>query len=161
MVNAMQQSKFWLNTVIIVAYDDSDGWYDHVMHLVNGSATATDALYASGLCGNPSVSPANPLPGVNSGAAHAQGRRGYGPRLPLLVISPWARKNYIDSTVTDQTSIIRFIEDAFLGGQRIGSGSFDSIAGTLSNMLDFSESSPQDRTVVLLNDTTGEVITGN
>jgi phospholipase C len=161
MVNAIQQSKFWLNTVIIVAYDDSDGWYDHVMDLVNGSATATDTLYASGLCGNPSVSPANALPGVNSGTAHAQGRCGYGPRLPLLVISPWARKNYIDSTVTDQTSIIRFIEDAFLGGQRIGSGSFDSIAGTLSNMLDFSESSPQDRTIVLLNDTTGEVITGN
>jgi phospholipase C len=82
MVNAIQQSKFWLNTVIIVAYDDSDGWYDHVMDLVNGSATATDTLYASGLCGNPSVSPANALPGLNSGTAHAKGRCGYGPRLP-------------------------------------------------------------------------------
>jgi hypothetical protein len=39
MVNAIEQSKFWMNTVIIVVYDDSDGWYDHVMHLVNGSAT--------------------------------------------------------------------------------------------------------------------------
>jgi phospholipase C len=160
-VNAIEHSKFWLNTVIIVAYDDSDGWYDHVMHLVNGSATAQDTLYGSGLCGTPSLNPANALPGVNSATAHAQGRCGYGPRLPLLVISPWARKNYIDSTVTDQTSIIRFIEDAFLGGQRIGRGSFDSIAGTLSNMLDFSQSSPQNDAVVLLDDTTGEVTSGN
>jgi hypothetical protein len=38
-VNGIEHSKFWLNTVIIVVYDDSDGWYDHVMHLVNGSAT--------------------------------------------------------------------------------------------------------------------------
>ena len=161
MVNAIEQSKFWPNTVIIVAYDDSDGWYDHVMHLVNGSATAQDTLYGSGLCGNPSVSPANALPGVHSGTAHAQGRCGYGPRLPLLVISPWARKNYIDSTVTDQTSIIRFIEDAFLGGKRIGGGSFDSIAGTLTNMLDFNQSSPQNGAAVLLNDTTGEVTSVN
>jgi phospholipase C len=160
-VNAIEHSKFWPNTVIILAYDDSDGWYDHVMHLVNGSATAQDTLYGSGLCGNPSVNPVSALPGVNSATAHAQGRCGYGPRMPLLVISPWARKNYIDSTVTDQTSIIRFIEDAFLGGQRIGRGSFDSIAGTLSNMLDFSQSSPQNDAVVLLNDTTGEVTSGN
>jgi hypothetical protein len=38
-VNAIEHSKFWLNTVISLFYDDSDGWYDHVMHLVNGSAT--------------------------------------------------------------------------------------------------------------------------
>jgi hypothetical protein len=38
-VNGIEHAKFWLNTVISVFYDDSDGWYDHVMHLVNGSAT--------------------------------------------------------------------------------------------------------------------------
>jgi len=40
--------------------------------------------------------------------------------------------------LTDQTSIIRFIEDNWLGGQRIGNGSFDALAGTLNNMFDFS-----------------------
>ena len=35
----------------------------------------------------------------------------YGPRLPLIVISPWVRSNYVDHTVTDQTSVLRFIED--------------------------------------------------
>jgi phospholipase C len=77
------------------------------------------------------------------------------------VISPWAKNNYIDSTVTDQTSIDRFIEDVFLQSQRIGNGSFDSISGTLDNMFDFNRSAPQNAKellkVLLLDDATGEV----
>jgi len=73
------------------------------------------------------------------------GRCGYGPRLPLLVISPFARANYVDHTVTDQSSILRFIEDNWNLG-RIDQispktvaqgGSFDQIAGTLNSMFDF------------------------
>jgi phospholipase C len=156
-VNAIEQSKFWTSTAIIIAYDDSDGWYDHVMHIVNGSATNKDMLNGPGVCGSATATAANALPGVDPSTEHAQGRCGYGPRLPLLVISPWAKKNYIDSTVTDQTSILRFIEDDFLSGQRIGGGSFDSIAGSLDNVFDFSQSTPQNGSVVLLDDSTGEV----
>jgi phospholipase C len=72
----------------------------------------------------------------------SQGRCGYGPRLPLLVISPYSKVNFVDHSVTDQTSIIRYIEDRWLGGRRIGKGSTDAIAGTLCNMLDFSKSKP-------------------
>jgi phospholipase C len=156
-VNAIEQSQFWPSTAIIIAYDDSDGWYDHAMNLVNGSATPVDMLSGSGVCGSSTASAANALPGVNPGTAHAQGRCGYGPRLPLLVISPWAKKNYIDSTVTDQSSILRFIEDTFLSSARIGGGSFDSIAGTLNNMFDLSQTTPANGSVVVLDDTTGEV----
>ena len=93
-----------------------------------------------------------------SRAAHAQGRCGYGPRLPLLVISPYAKQNYVDHTVTDQTSIIRFIEDNWLGGQRI-SGSFDAIAGTINGMFDFKN--PSNRGEYLLDPSTGLVTTDN
>ena len=55
----------------------------------------------------------------------------------MLVISPYARRTIVDHTVTDQTSIIRFIEDNWLGGQRIGNGSFDALAGSLNTMFDF------------------------
>jgi phospholipase C len=55
----------------------------------------------------------------------------------LLVVSPWAKENFVDSTVTDQTSIIRFIEDNWLLGQRIGQGSFDVLANSISQMFDF------------------------
>jgi phospholipase C len=65
-----------------------------------------------------------------------EGRCGYGPRLPLLVISPFAKRNFVDHSLTDQTSVLRFIEDNWGTGQ-IGGGSFDALAGALSNMFDF------------------------
>lgn len=65
-----------------------------------------------------------------------QDRCGYGPRLPFLIISPWAKVNFVDHTLTDQTSIIRFIEDNWSLG-RIGNNSYDSKAGSILNMFDF------------------------
>ena len=120
--------------------------------------TALDTLNAAGACGSPIASDANALPGVAVGTT-ATRRNGVvtDRACRCLVISPWAKRNYLDSTLTDQTSIVRFIEDVFLSGERIGGGSFDSIAGTLSNMFDFSQSMPQNSDVVLLDDTTGEV----
>ena len=54
----------------------------------------------------------------------------------LMVISPFARHNYIDHTLTDQSSILKFVEDNWLSGQRIQpGGSFDTIAGSIQNML--------------------------
>jgi phospholipase C len=53
------------------------------------------------------------------------------------VVSPWARRNFVDHTVTDQTSVLRFIEDNWLGGTRIGQGSFDALANSITQMLDF------------------------
>jgi phospholipase C len=55
--------------------------------------------------------------------------------------------------MTDQTSIIRFIEDNWLNGERIGNGSFDSIAGPLNNMFNFSDNR---RATFILNEKTGE-----
>jgi phospholipase C len=161
MVNAIQQSQFWANTAIILAYDDSDGWYDHASNLINGSTTPQDVINGTGVCIS-STAAGNALPGVNSATLHAQGRCGYGPRLPLLVISPWAKKNYISNVVTDQSSVTKFIEEVFLGGKGIGNGSFDSIAGSLDDMFDFSNGAKgPNGNVVLLNATTGLVTTGN
>jgi phospholipase C len=77
----------------------------------------------------------------------------------LLVISPWAKPNYVSHTVTDQSSILRFIEDTFLNEQRIGQGSYDSIAGSIGDMLDLSGTAPQNGAVVLLDETTGHLKT--
>jgi phospholipase C len=54
----------------------------------------------------------------------------------LLVISSWAKQNYIDHRLTDQSSILRFIEDNWNLG-RIGNGSADEKAGTLNGFFDF------------------------
>jgi phospholipase C len=136
--NTIMTSKYWKDTAIIVLYDDSDGWYDHVYPpLVNASAlgalpASSDALTGAGQCGTPR-------------AGAVLGRCGYGPRQPFLVISPFARKNFVDHAVTDQTSVLRFIEDNFGLGRIDGAagksvadgGSFDQIAGSLSNLFDY------------------------
>jgi phospholipase C len=109
---------------VVVAYDDSDGWYDHAYSgVTNPSQTVADALTGPGQCGT-----GTPLAGEG-------GRCGYGPRQPLLVLSPWARTNAVDHTLTDQSSILRFVEDNW-GLSRIP-GSFDAKAGTLDGLFDF------------------------
>jgi len=149
--NTLQNLPEWSSTALIVLYDDSDGWYDHQLGtIVNGSNTSADALSGPGNCG----SGANALPGVNPATLHAQGRCGYGPRQPLLVISPWAQHNYVDHSVTDQTSVIRFIEDNWLGGQRIGQGSYDALANSITSLFDFSQTI--NTTPYILNGWSGE-----
>jgi phospholipase C len=69
------------------------------------------------------------------------------------VISPWARENFVDHTLTDQTSILRFIEDNWLGGERVGQGSFDVLASPINQMFDFS--APRNNSSLFLDPTTG------
>jgi phospholipase C len=149
-INFLQQQPDWSSTAVILAYDDSDGWYDHQMGpIVNQSRTRVDALTGRGECGDGDAA----LPGPQT--AHAQGRCGYGPRLPLLIVSPYAKRNYVDHTLTDQTSILRFIEDNWLQGERVGQGSFDEIAGSIAGMFDFSR--PHAKKYIL-DGATGEVV---
>jgi phospholipase C len=122
-INKIQHSKAWDSTAIVLAYDDSDGWYDHVApKIVNGSH---DAAQDATVCASD-----------HDTVGHYADRCGYGPRLPLLVISPYAKTNYVDHTRTDQTSVLRFIEDNWRVG-RIGDSSFDSRANSLSSMFSF------------------------
>jgi len=151
--NFLQARPEWRNTALVVLYDDSDGWYDHQLgQIVNPSKSAADALNGPGSCGNGAAA----LPGLNPSTTHAQGRCGYGPRQPLLVISPWAKPNYVDHTVTDQTSVLRFIEDNWLGGERIGQGSFDAIANSISSMFDFRQDVRND--LFILDENTGQPV---
>jgi phospholipase C len=175
-LNALQQSPFWGKTAVIINYDDSDGWYDHVLGpIVSSSAnstggdnrnTNTNASFIPTLPLSTSTTPADPGKITTSGvcgrlrSAHrrAAGRCGYGPQLPFLVISPWAKTNFVDHTVTDQTSSLRFIEVNWnLGfidgttlppGQPLGSFSFDQFAGSILNMFDFDDK-PNTRPLIL------------
>jgi phospholipase C len=54
------------------------------------------------------------------------------------VVSPWAKQNYVDHRVTDQTSIIHFIEDNW-ATRRIGDYSFDALSGTADGLFDFDD----------------------
>jgi phospholipase C len=141
-INRLQQLPEWNSTAIIIAYDDSGGWYDHAMPPIISQSNdpKNDALLGNErLCGH---APVNAY----------QDRCGYGARLPLLVISPYAKVNYVDHSITDQTSILRFIEDNWQLG-RIGNQSFDSKAGTLLNMFNFTTSHNANK--LFLNPSTG------
>jgi phospholipase C len=125
-LNRVQNIPEWNSTAVIVTYDDSDGWYDHVMPPI--VSQSNDPVYdrllgKDGLCGH-------------APAGSYQDRCGYGPRLPFLIISPYAKVNYIDHSLIDQTSIIRFIEDNWNLGN-IGNQSFDIKAGSILNMFNF------------------------
>ncbi|MGE5134782.1 MAG: phospholipase C [Gemmatimonadota bacterium] len=140
-INALQRTPDWNSTAVVIAYDDSDGWYDHAFSGVNNPSTSVaDALTGTGMCGS-----GTPLAGQ-------QGRCGYGPRQPFLVISPWARRNAVDSTLTDLSSVVRFVQDNWLHGRQI-SGSAATVAGSLDSLFSFRH---PDFQPLFLNPTTGE-----
>jgi phospholipase C len=109
------------------------------------SSTADDQLNGPGSCG------------TATGVIY-QGRCGYGPRLPLLVISPYAKANYVDHTTTDQSSILRFIEDNWSLG-RIGDNSTDAIAGPINGMFNFGSGGGTVKATIL-DPGTGTVVSG-
>jgi len=145
-INALQKTPDWSSTAVVIAYDDSDGWYDQAFSgVTNPSQSVADALTGPGSCVNTQEE--------NGPLAGEMGRCGFGPRLPLLVISPWARFNFVDHTRTNQASILRFIEGNWLLG-RID-GSFDSVSRTLDHMFNFGEGHGRN-TVLLLDPATGQ-----
>jgi phospholipase C len=142
-INEIQASKSWSSTAIVVTYDDSDGWYDHVApKILNGSAdTATDQAVCT-------------TAAVKSGTAPAGGyadRCGPSQRLPFLVISPYAKRNDVSHTKLEQASVAKFIEQNW-GVKGIGDHAFDARANTITSMFDFRH--PQQRTVTLREDGT-------
>jgi phospholipase C len=152
-INALERTPDWSSTAVVISYDDSDGWYDHVFSGIHNTSNTSgvanppgpqDFLTGTGLCGDTTAHP--PLAGQN-------GRCGYGPRLPLMVISPWAKRNFVAHTISDQSSIIKFVEDNWQL-PRI-SGSFDAIAGSLDNMFNFGRRGGKTRPL-FLDPTTGQ-----
>jgi phospholipase C len=141
-LNRLQQTAAWSSMAVLITYDDSDGWYDHVMPPImsRSNDSAQDALLGpQKLCGTPP-------------AGAYLDRCGYGPRLPLLVISRFARSNYVGHTTADVGSILRLIEDNW-GLGRLGDQSFDAIAGSLLDLFRFAGPSTAR---LFLNPDTGE-----
>ena len=144
-LNGLQKLPEWNNTAVIIAYDDTGGWYDHVMPPITSQSSDPkyDALLGDeGLCG---MAPAGAY----------QDRCGYGGRMPLLIISPFAKENYVDHQIIDQTSILRFIEDNWQLGH-IGDQSFDEKASSILSMFNFTNSHYANK--LFLNSSNGTII---
>jgi phospholipase C len=142
-MNRLQQLPEWKNTAVFITWDDSDGWYDHVMGpIINQSQDPAHDALLPGSCG------------TNAPAGGNQDRCGHGPRIPLLILSPYARENFVNDSLSDTSSLIKFIEDNW-GLGRIGAGSLDALAGSLMDAFDFNHPQPAP---LLLDPETGEPV---
>jgi phospholipase C len=148
LINFLQRQPGWKDTAVIITWDDSDGWYDHVFAKPASASfdTEADQLNGPGKCGM-----GKPLAGVHGKPVN--GRCGPGTRLPFLVISPWAKPNFVSHKQVSLTSVVRFIEDNWLHGQRLGGGSFDATAGSIMDMFAFSKGAA--KAALYLDPTTG------
>jgi phospholipase C len=151
-INALEKSPDWRHTAVIVNYDDSDGWYDHVYSgVTNPSTSVADNLTNTTTTG-PTSGKCTAAGSSNEPLNGEQGRCGFGPRLPMMVISPYSKVNSVDHNLSDQASIINFVE--YNWGLHGISGSADQILAArdqsaglpfdLAGMFDFgsSHSSP-------------------
>ena len=146
-VNLIESLPTWRSTAIVITWDDSDGWYDHVLApILTASGTSLDALTGANACG-----PAKLVP-TNSSGAPEQGMCGLGPRLPFLVLSPFARRNFVDHTLIDQSSVVKFIEYNW-GLPPLGNGAVDQAAGSILSMFNFQQ---PNNARLFLSPTTGE-----
>ncbi|HEV3104327.1 MAG TPA: phospholipase C, phosphocholine-specific [Trinickia sp.] len=94
--------EVWSKTALFITYDENDGFFDHVAPPV--------APFAS-VMGASSVDTVNEYFGGKAG--YVAGPYGLGPRVPMIVVSPWSKGGWVCSETFDHTSIIRFIERRF------------------------------------------------
>ncbi|MCZ8517324.1 stalk domain-containing protein [Paenibacillus filicis] len=100
-INQIMNSPYWKDTAIIITYDESGGFYDHI-------APPAAVTTADGMVGN-------------------------GPRIPALVISPYAKQNYVSHVQYDHTSILKFIETNY---NLPALNNRDAVANNLTDMFD-------------------------
>lgn len=118
----------WSKTVLIINYDENDGFFDHVV---------------------PPAAPQTPSHGRSTvpttyeiyagGATYAAGNYGLGARVPLIAVSPWSKGGYVCSEVFDHTSIIRFIEKRFGVAEPQISPWRRAVCGDLTSVFDFAK----------------------
>jgi phospholipase C len=138
-INHLESLPTWKSTAVLITWDDSDGWYDSILGPletqsqtpIDAANDSGDALTGDGQCG----SIASQVPQTDSGAPE-QGRCGLGPRLPFLVVSPFAKSNYVSSALSDQSSVVKFIEYNW-HLPALGNGAADTLAGSIQDMFDF------------------------
>ena len=152
-INALEKSPEWKDTAVVIAYDDSDGWYDHVApKILNGSNNGVNgSTDDQNVCTTPAGVAATAAK-TNTDGTIENGRCGPSQRLPLLVISPYSKKNYIDHTQTGQASVVKFVEQNWKlpsVDDTAVSGSWDQRDGTIENMFNFS--AKPDLTPLILN----------
>ncbi|MER5764496.1 phospholipase C, phosphocholine-specific [Streptomyces sp. NPDC002082] len=117
----------WAKTALFITYDENDGFFDHVVPPYPpassswglSTASVTGDLYTGGVSG------------------YAAGPYGLGPRVPMIVVSPWSKGGYVCSETFDHTSVIRFMEKRFGVQEPNISPWRRAVCGDLTSAFDF------------------------
>lgn len=177
-INAIRRGPYWKDSVIFITYDEHGGFYDHVAPppASQGAARTPDGLYP-GQCADLSNPPASQQPGAGADCSESVSEAQsfcsalarsptaqypdscasfdqLGFRVPLLVVSPFAKSHYVSHTIADHASLLAFIEKRFLTEDPTAGGPGrphltlrDQYAATLENLFDF-ENAPSLNTPV-------------
>ena len=172
-LNAVRNGPFWNDSVIFIAYDEHGGFYDHVPppraaepdginpgqcedlsnppaslqpgggaechdNLLGGNTSLEDAIQ---LCPALAADPTGPFPRECANFDQL------GVRVPFLAVSPFSKPHYVSHRVADHTSILAFIEQAFMPGQHLTRR--DAQAYDLCDLFDFASSPSRDTPVGL------------
>jgi phospholipase C len=127
--------EVWSKTVLLVNYDENDGFFDHM---------APPFAPASSANGLSTVATTNEIYGGNgqyTAGEYSNGPYGLGPRVPMIVVSPWSKGGYVCSQVFDHTSVIRFIEKRFGHNHDLGESNITpwrrAVCGDLMSAFNF------------------------
>jgi len=123
-------ADLWSKTVLLINYDENDGFFDHIVP----PTPPADTLH-----GASNVDTTNEL--YAGSTSYAAGPYGLGPRVPLIAVSPWSKGGYVCSQVFDHTSVIRFIEKRFGANGNLKSPNItawrEAISGDLMSVFNF------------------------
>jgi phospholipase C len=120
----------WSKTVLLINFDENDGFFDHI---------SPPFAAASGVNGLSTVDTANE--NYAGDPKNPAGPYGLGPRVPMLVVSPWSKGGWVCSEVFDHTSVIRFIEKRFGNHHNLGESNISpwrrAVCGDLTSAFNF------------------------
>ena len=112
--------KVWAKTALILNYDENDGFFDHMPPPI---PTAGPAQGASTIKPDGEVFHGEPV--------------GLGPRVPMIIVSPWTKGGYVNSELFDHTSVLRFLEARFGVAEPHISPWRRAVCGDLTSAFDF------------------------
>ncbi|MCP1637636.1 phospholipase C [Kerstersia gyiorum] len=126
--------EVWSKTVLIINFDENDGFFDHV------PSPAAPSLNPDGsVAGDSTEDTSAEYHRVDSAHDKADGKvYGPGPRVPMYVVSPWSRGGWVNSQAFDHTSVLRFLEARFGVAESNISPWRRAVMGDLSSCFDFS-----------------------
>ncbi|MGF6755954.1 phospholipase C [Paraburkholderia sp. GAS42] len=122
--------EVWSKTVLLINYDENDGFFDHMSPPFAAASGANGLSTVDTSNENYAGDPKNPA-----------GPYGLGPRVPMLVVSPWSKGGWVCSEVFDHTSVIRFIEKRFGQHHDLGESNITpwrrAVCGDLTSAFNF------------------------